>query len=53
MNPYETVHQINREALVAKLEQMGITVLRFTNLEIWQEFVAVKEKIHREIQARL
>ena len=47
-----TGHQYD-EQRTKKLEQMGITVLRFTNLEIWQEFVAVKERIHREIQAHL
>ena len=50
---YEPTNHQYDELRTKQLELMGIKVLRFTNLEIWQNFAAVKERIHREIQDRL
>ena len=46
---YETENQEYDAVRTAYLQNLGIKVLRFTNLEIWHEFSAVKEAIYHEI----
>ena len=36
-----------------KLEQLGIKVMRFTNMDVWNDFEAVKEAIHEAIVERV
>ena len=36
-----------------RINAIGIDVIRFSNADIWQNFSAVKDSIHQEIQKRV
>lgn len=50
---YEPKEQMRDLERSRKIEAYGVKVIRFTNLDVWRDFEAVKESIHDEIQSRI
>ena len=50
---YEDVGLVNDEKRTEYLMQYGISVIRISNREIWENFSGVCEKIHLEVEQSL
>ena len=50
---YEEEMMLKDNERTRKLEQTGVSVLRYTNVDVLQHFEAVCERIDREAEARL
>ena len=50
---YELANMVRDAERTEKLEQLGIKVMRFTNMDVWNDFEAVKEAIHEAIVERV